>query len=58
MPCVKTNQNYSQCIFSGSINMIVGGWGFVGEFDLNIRYSDAQIVNLTNETTKYNNIPD
>ena len=52
-PCVKTNQNYSQYIFSGSINMIVGG----GDSDYN-PYSDAQIVNLSNKTSTCNNFPD
>jgi hypothetical protein len=39
--------------FSGSINMIVGGT----DRDRNY-YSDAQIVNLSNETSTCNNFPD
>ena len=52
-PCVKTNQNYPQYIFSGSINLIVGGL----DSDIN-RHSDAQIVNLSNETSTCNNFRD
>ena len=52
-PCVKTNQNYPQYTFSGSINLIVGGW----DSDDN-HYSDAQIVSLTNGNSTCNNFPD
>jgi hypothetical protein len=55
MPVVKTNQNYSQYIFSGSINLIVGGRD---RDRIPNRQSDAQIANLANETSTCNNFPD
>ena len=48
---MKTNQNYSQYIFSGSINLIVGGK------DRNYYSAPAQIVNLSNKTSTCNNFP-
>ena len=51
-PCVKNNQNSPQYIFSGSINLIVGGWDrFINPF------SDARIVNLANENSTCNIFP-
>ena len=50
---MKTNKNYPQYIFSGSINMIIGGTDSNDDYN-----SDAQIVNLSNETRTCNNFPD
>ena len=50
---MKISQNYPQYIFSGSINLIVGG----EDSDENL-YDDTQIVNLSNETSTCNNFPD
>ena len=51
---MKTNQNYPQYTFSGPINLIVGGQNVKGTN----YYSDAQIANLSNETSTCNNFSD